>query len=242
MSKTNADPWSRRRSHAGGLIQAGNGAGHRNFELVVQEGDYCRQYYYEYNQATWNKLGRFGDIFQPGDADFGAQPAMSQTTFNRNFEFINLRQAGGAGAPLRHWTYIQRQGVWGCSTPFGFGPSDAEGLPGFVQSNRGTPGDFEVVMRTSGGQLAHWSRQNGTAHRELGMSEPGLPSAYGAAARRWSSRGSVSANAPNSGRAASKLYAFLTQDRCSTGRETQDRRLNGYRWTHSAQGSTARRS
>jgi hypothetical protein len=171
LTGTNADPWSRRRAHAGGLIQAGNGAGNRNFELVVQEGNYCRQYYYEFNQATWRKLGRFGDILQPGDADFGAQPAMSQTTFNRNFEFVNLRKPGGFGGGLRHWTYLQNQGSWGCSTPLsasspssslpGFGPTDADGVPAFLQSNRGTPGDFEVVVRTSGGKLAHWSRQNG---------------------------------------------------------------------------------
>jgi hypothetical protein len=170
LAGTNADPWSRRRAHAGGLIQAGNGAGNRNFELVVREGNRCRQYYYEYNQATWYKLGTFGDILQAGDADFGAQPAMSQTTFNRNFEFINLRNAGGSGGRLRHWTYLQNLGQWGCSTPLpapgisqtlaGFGPTNADSLPGFMQSNRGAPGDFEVVVRTSGGTLEHWSRQN----------------------------------------------------------------------------------
>ncbi|MGZ4250420.1 MAG: C1 family peptidase [Solirubrobacteraceae bacterium] len=170
LTGTNADPWSRRRAHAGGLIQAGNGAGNRNFELVIREGNYCRQYYYEFSQAAWQKLARFGDIIQAGDADVGAQPAMSQTTFNRNFEFVTLRSPGGTGGRLRHWTFLQRKGQWGCSTPLstptasstlvGFGPADADSTPGFVQSNRGTPGNFEVVVRTSGGTLAHWSRQN----------------------------------------------------------------------------------
>lgn len=32
---TNPDPWTKRRSHAGAMIESGDGALHRNFELVA---------------------------------------------------------------------------------------------------------------------------------------------------------------------------------------------------------------
>jgi hypothetical protein len=34
-------------------------------------------------------------------------------------------------------------------------------MPGFLQSDYGTPGNFEVVVRTATGQLNHWWRANG---------------------------------------------------------------------------------
>ncbi len=41
-----------------------------------------------------------------------------------------------------------------------FGPADAAGVPGFIQSNYGTPGNFEVVVKTADGTLNHWWRDN----------------------------------------------------------------------------------
>jgi hypothetical protein len=41
-----------------------------------------------------------------------------------------------------------------------FGPADAAGVPGFIQSNYGAPGNFEVVVRTKDGRLNHWWRMD----------------------------------------------------------------------------------
>jgi hypothetical protein len=42
-------------------------------------------------------------------------------------------------------------------------PPDVAGYPGFLQSNFGSVGNFEVVVRTSDGRLCHWWRDNTNA-------------------------------------------------------------------------------
>jgi hypothetical protein len=81
-------------------------------------------------------------------------PAAVQSTFNRNYELV-LRTTYRY---LRHVYYDHTSGWWSDMTIFG--PEDPVGIPGFVQSNRGAPGDFEVVVVTPGGQAEHWTKHN----------------------------------------------------------------------------------
>jgi hypothetical protein len=46
-------------------------------------------------------------------------------------------------------------GVW---VDHGLTPVPATGYPGFIQSNFGDPGQFEIVVRNANGSLDHWSR------------------------------------------------------------------------------------
>ena len=41
-----------------------------------------------------------------------------------------------------------------------FGPANPIGIAGFVQSNRGAPGDFEAVVVDSSGIAHHWTKHN----------------------------------------------------------------------------------
>ena len=47
-----------------------------------------------------------------------------------------------------HWWYQQPGGPWHDGGIFG--PADAAGIPGFIQSNYNAPGNFGVVVRTLG--------------------------------------------------------------------------------------------
>ena len=81
-------------------------------------------------------------------------PAAVQSTFNRNYELIYRTTY----RYLRHVYYDHTSGWWNDATIFG--PQDPVGVPGFVQSNRGAPGDFEVVVVTQSGQAEHWTKHN----------------------------------------------------------------------------------
>jgi hypothetical protein len=105
-------------------------------------------------------LWKYEDRVRSTDPDRGFKdtpldpPAVVQSTFNRNFEIIYRSDA----AALRHVYFDQAAGMW---TDGGlFGPSDGRGIPGFVQSSRGAPGDFEVVILRWSGQLEHWTKHN----------------------------------------------------------------------------------
>jgi len=146
----NPDPWTKRRLHNGNIIESGNGTSHRNFEMVAtSNGGHIRHWWRENSapQLSWNQGIEFGE-----DAD--VCPTFIQTTFNRNFEMIYL-----SGKRLHHRFFNQSNGQWIDGGIFG--PNDAAGIPGFIQSNYGAPGNFEVVVKTSDGKLNHWWRMNG---------------------------------------------------------------------------------
>ncbi len=67
------------------------------------------------------------------------------------------------GHRLRHWW-----GPGGGQGPWNdggiFGPTDAAGVPGFIQSDYGAPGNFEVVVRVAGDQLQHVWRDGAGWH------------------------------------------------------------------------------
>jgi hypothetical protein len=150
----NPDPWTRRRLHNGCMIQSGNGAAHRNFELI--RGGAHIQHLWREGSSPW-PWANAGNIVDPNDKDPKAgtdclgHPAMTSTSNDRNFDVVY----GELGGKIRHWTFKQMMGVW---VDHGLTPVPATGYPGFIQSNFGDPGQFEIVVRNANGSLDHWSR------------------------------------------------------------------------------------
>ncbi len=146
LQGTNPDPWTKRRLHAGNVIESGNGAAHRNFEmLATSRGPQVKHWWREGSNFSWSEASTFAN-------DAAVCPTLTSTTFNRNFEAVYLT----TGARLHHWWYDQGSGHWNDGGVFG--PPDAQGVPGFLQSDYAAPGNFEVVVRTTDGRLNHWWR------------------------------------------------------------------------------------
>jgi hypothetical protein len=146
---TNTDPWTKRRVHSGNMIESGDGAAHSNFELLATApGNQIRHYWREGTDFTWHQAELFGN-------DAAVCPTLTATTYNRNFESVHLT----TNNRLHHWFYDQAGGAWRDGGVFG--PTDAFGVPGFMQGNYAAPGHFEVVVRTAPGRLNHWWRMNG---------------------------------------------------------------------------------
>ena len=160
MRGTNPDPWSNRRQRNGALIQGGNGARHNNFELFLRVENEIRHWYRDNAPANpaWATVSSLQPR-DPYDRPFGTDaldcPAAVQSSFNRNFELI-YRSSNGR---LRHTYFNQSSGWWNDADRLG--PQSAVGIPGFIQSNRGAPGDFEVIIITPSGQAEHWTKHNG---------------------------------------------------------------------------------
>lgn len=137
--------------HSGSMLESGNGTAHRNFELLAKTADGKLRHWWrqggEKGDYSWHQAELFGK-----DAD--TFPTLTATTFNRNFEPVHLTKNNR----LHHWFFDQAKKKW-LEGPV-FGPTDAWGTPGFIQSNYGQPGNFEVVVRTRDGQLNHWWRIN----------------------------------------------------------------------------------
>ncbi len=154
LTNVNPDPWTKRRLHNGGMLESGNGATHRNFELLTTGPGNVVQHWWRDNSAAgfpWNKGVHFG-------SDASACPTFISTTFNRNFESVHLT----TGHRLHHWWYRQPSGPWNDGGIFG--PEDSAGIPGFIQGNYGAPGNFEVVVRTADSKLAHCWRDGAGWH------------------------------------------------------------------------------
>lgn len=151
---TNTDPWTKRRLHNGNVIESGNGATHRNFEMVATADGRQIQHWWRDNTAAgfpWAKASEFG-------IDAVTCPTLTGTTFNRNFECVYLT----GDHRLHHWWLDQNTGKWNDGGIFG--PTNAVGVPGFIQGNYGAPGNFEVVVRLDTNQLQHWWRDGGGWH------------------------------------------------------------------------------
>ena len=158
LGSTNPDPWCRRRMRTGALIQGGNGAAKNNFELFVRRGMNIQHWYRENSAGfAWNLVGNvrsadpYRDTFHD-DALDGA--AAVQSTFNRNYELIYRTTYG----QMRHVFFDQTSGWWYDGTLFG--PPNPIGIAGFIQSNRGAPGDFEAVVVDAAGIAHHWTKHN----------------------------------------------------------------------------------
>lgn len=151
---TNPDPLTKRRLHNGCMIESGNGALHRNFELLATDGGTGLRHWWREGAAPfpWSIAGSFG-------SDAAACPTLTATTYNRNFEAVHLTTSGR----LHHWWFDQASPGWRDGGVFG--PMDGAGLPGFIQGNYGAPANHEVVVRTADGCLNHWWREAGPPWR-----------------------------------------------------------------------------
>jgi len=153
LQATNPDPWTKRRLHNGSMLESGNGALHRNFEMIASFGTQLRHWWRD-NSVTgfpWHQGVTFGN-------DTAVCPTLISTTFNRNFEIVYLT----TGSRLHHYWFNQSNGTWNDGGIFG--PVDAAGIPGFIQGNYNAPGNFEVVVRTSDKKLNHWWRDGAGWH------------------------------------------------------------------------------
>jgi hypothetical protein len=157
---TNPDPWAKRRHRAGTLVQSGNGPLHNNFELFVRKGATVEHWYRENAdpKQPWLRVGvvRSTDVWRDTFHDDALDcPSVVQSSFNRNYELIYR----STWQQLRHVYFDHTSGLWNDATLLG--PQNPVGIPGFVQHNRGAPGDFEVVVVDSAGQAEHWTKHNG---------------------------------------------------------------------------------
>ena len=155
LTLTNPDPWTKRRLHGGNIVESGNGASHRNFEMLLSAKNGALQHWWRDNSKSgypWAKAyAPFGNDAAP------TWPTLTETTFNRNFEAVCLTTS----KRLRHWWFDENTKKWNDGGIFG--PTDAAGLPGFIQGNFGAPGNFEVVVGTNDQRLNHWWRDKGSS-------------------------------------------------------------------------------
>lgn len=149
VRKVNPDPWTKRRLHNGNLYESGNGALHRNLEVVGADGSNVQHRWREGGPPwTWGTASSFAN-------DARACPTLVGTTFNRNMEVVYTT----TGGRLRHWwTGGGGSGPWNDGGVFG--PTGCNGVPGFVQSDYNMPGNFEVVVSV-GNRLQHVWRDAG---------------------------------------------------------------------------------
>jgi Papain family cysteine protease len=158
VRNTNPDPWTKRRRRNGVIIESGNGAAHQDRELFVRNQSSIVLDWQEAGSGPWNSAGivRSIDGWRPIPEDALDCPASVQSSFNRNYELVYRSSFG----QLRHIYFDQASQQWFDATLFG--PSTPMGIPGFVQGNRGAPGDFEVAVMTSSGAVEHWTKHNGS--------------------------------------------------------------------------------
>jgi hypothetical protein len=153
VRRVNPDPWTKRRLHNGNLYQSGNGALQRNLEVLGSNGSrVLHRWRHGGPPWSWGSAASFAD-------DAAVCPTLTATTFNRNMETVYLTRGGR----LRHWwTGGGGGGPWNDGGVFG--PTGCNGVPGFVQSDYGAPGNFEVVV-SAGGRLQHlWRDGTGWHH------------------------------------------------------------------------------
>jgi Papain family cysteine protease len=142
------DPWTKRRIHAGNLYESGDGALHRNFETwTIAPGGAVRHYWRDGTSLQWAAAETQGN-------DCKASPTVTGTTYNRNFEMVYWTTTNR----IHHRYFDQSSGTWKDGGLFG--PTNVAGIPGFIQSDYGTPGNFELVVRLSDGTLQHWWRND----------------------------------------------------------------------------------
>lgn len=158
VRNTNPDPWTKRRQHNGVVVESGSGAAHQNREVFLRVGMGIFHDWREGGSGPWNSAGivHSKDDWRPIPPDALDCPAVVQSTFNRNYELVYRSSQNH----LRHVYFDQASRWWFDAARFG--PAKLRGIPGFVQGNRGAPGDFEVVAMTDTGTVEHWTKHNGS--------------------------------------------------------------------------------
>jgi hypothetical protein len=185
---TNPDPWSKRRMHNGNFYEDGNGPTHRNFEVWAPgPGHVIHQYSRNDQGLPWSSAPNL-----PVN-DCAGVPSVLSSTYFRNFEVIYQ----GTTGQLHHYLYDRLNSSWIDGKVFG--PTDTDGIPGFIQINVGAPGNFEVVVRRSSGVLENWWRDNvGSTGLWALKSTFGSDILFSGATliERWAEKGAPNANIP----------------------------------------------
>ena len=155
LQGTNPDPWTKRRLHNGCMLESGNGALHRNFEMIATSGTQLRHWWRDNSTSgfSWSQGVTFG-------TDAANIPTLISTTFNRNFEIVYQT----TGNRLHHWWFGQPPGNSQWNDGGVFGPTDLAGAVGFIQGNYNAPGNFEVVVRNKASKLNHLWRDGAGWH------------------------------------------------------------------------------
>ena len=149
----NPDPWTKRRLHNGNLYESGNGALHRNLEVVGSgpSGVVTPRWREGGAPWTWSAAPGFAN-------DAAVCPTLTGTTYSRNLEIVYST----TGHRLHHWWRAGGGGNWNDGGVFG--PADSVGPVGFCQGDYGAPGNFEVVVARSPGLLQHCWRDGAGWH------------------------------------------------------------------------------
>lgn len=139
------------------LIQGAFGT-HGNFELVVPLAGGGISHYRRNNDDPafpWIHTGVFAEQLGQVDA-----VALIQSNFDQTLGG-NLEVIARIGADLYHfWRDSATQSIWSANGKFFSGVA---GIPGFIQSNFGSKGNFEVVTPVVQGGMAHLQRNNDDA-------------------------------------------------------------------------------
>jgi hypothetical protein len=135
-------------SGAPGFIQ-GHGGVRGNFEVVAPLSGGGLQHYWRNNDQEgypWTASASFGQGF----GSFSGACLIESS-------FGNLEVVGVAGGQLIHFYRDNTSPQWSAGDVIDTG---ASGAPGFIQSNAGIPGNFEVVTPLGPGGLQHYWRNN----------------------------------------------------------------------------------
>ena len=164
----NPDPWSKRRFHNGNFYEDGEGMHYRNLEVWTQyTGNQIRHYSHTHHWSLVETLKLPSGSATMNVNDCAGVPSVLSSTYFRNYEVIYQTNSG----KLHHLSYDRRVGspTW---TDWGTFGKDIEGIPAFIQINYGAPGNFEVVVRNSQGQLENWWRDNLTVDTPWAFKKP----------------------------------------------------------------------
>ncbi|OCK74297.1 cysteine proteinase, partial [Lepidopterella palustris CBS 459.81] len=152
ITNINPDHWTRRRHSNGNFYQSGDGATHRNFELLrrTKAGDMVPLTRIGEEPFTWT-VGKPIDIgtFERGKGGVAGQPVIIETSFNRTKEAVYWLKED---LTLAHWYHSNPQDTWWETPAIGtgdffysiFGYGEVTGYPGFIQNDNS---DFTVVAR-----------------------------------------------------------------------------------------------
>jgi Papain family cysteine protease len=152
LQHVDVDPWSKRRLSNGNLVEGDSGELHTDFDMLCADDNSRLRHWRRENssQQNWKAL----ETFASDVALF--RPSLIQSTYGRNFETVFLNNE----SRLHHFWYERATQTW--NDGGSFGPTDAAGIPGFMQSDYSAPGNFEVVVRTKDKRLSQWWREGGS--------------------------------------------------------------------------------
>src|SRR5713101_1737536 len=154
-----------------GFVQSRHGT-KGNFEVVAPRAAGGLAHYWRNNDAAglpWSTPTPFGNSSYVYDA---------VALMRSNYGLGNLEVIARTGSTLHHyWREDGTTWAWHGPTVVASG---VQGAPGFIQSDHGVQGNFEVVTPKTGGGLVHYWRDNDQASQPWSGPDP-LPGVTGSA-------------------------------------------------------------